>query len=134
MPIVSAHKPFIVSMANDPKTEGILREILMPVHGRLNQQHMLIGPTPDYMFSPIDAVPYMVAEKKARLLAKLGVAGLKEIYRYLTGDVSDPKVRASVERKLHKLMEQGVITAFDLEKPKKTRRYRSKDDEFRKRY
>ena len=134
MPIVSAHKPMISELANNPKTEAILREILIPVNSRLNRKHMLIGPTPDYMLSPIDAVPYLGQTAKARLLLKIGVKGVKEVYRYLMGDISDPKVRASVERKLHKLLEQGVITAFDLEKPKKTRRYRSKDDDFRRRY
>jgi hypothetical protein len=133
VPIAQAHRPMIYELAKDPKTEGILREILSPVNSRLNQKHMLIGPTPDYMFSPLDALPYLAVEKKARLLAKLGVAGVKEVYRYLMGDVTDPKVRASVERKLHKLVEQGITTAFDLEKPKKNRRYRSKDDDFRRR-
>lgn len=105
--------------------------LLRGYYNEFNQEHQIVGPTPDYYLSPIDAIPYLGQTKKAQLMLKLGVAGLKELWKLR--NTKDPKERAKIEAKIAKLMKQGIDMGHSHVSTRKTRRYRSKDDDFRRR-
>ncbi len=143
MPIVQAHYGLISESAKKGssafhKADAFWREnpMLSPAvvrgyYSEFNQEHQIMGPTPDYYFSPIDAIPYFGQTKKAQLLLKLGVRGLKELWKLR--NTKDPKERAKIEAKIAKLMKQGIDMGHSHASTRKTRRYRSKDDDFRRR-
>ena len=106
--------------------------VLRGYYSEFIQEHQIMGPTPDYHLSPIDAIPYFGASKKIQLMLKLGVHGLKELWRLRNS--KDPKERAKIEREIVKLMKQGIDMGHTHASTKsKARRYRSKDDDFRRR-
>lgn len=145
MPIAQAHRHNVRKAHSAFKaTDAFWREnpMLSPAvvrgyYSEFNQEHMIAGPTPDYYLSPIDAIPYFGQTKRAEMLLKLGVEGLKQLWNLR--NTKDPKERAKIEAKIAKLMKQGIdmghshASTRKTSTRKKTRRYRSKDDDFRRR-
>lgn len=140
MPIVQAHSGRIKEGSTVfHKADAFWREnpmlsppLLRGYYSEFNQEHQIMGPTPDYYLSPIDAIPYFGQTKKAQLMLKLGVAGLKELWKLRNS--KDPKERAKIEREIVKLMKQGIDMGHTHASTKsKAKRYRSKDDDFRRR-
>lgn len=73
---------------------------------RMNKKYKGVGLTPDYALSPIDAVPYVGAAKKAgkvRKYRKRAVRGVKGAYKYSkrkpSRRTSSPNRRSSQSRR-----------------------------------